>query len=103
MCSIRSHAMKHKIINTCLSCGYKWIREVFRPLRCPECRTRKWDREPVDKSKKLPVVIDVLPGEVKAYVFDKRTKRILKKAMRLNGWLTAEIRGDVVLVRNGKP
>ena len=29
----------------CLVCGYRWLpRTANRPVKCPECQSRKWDK-----------------------------------------------------------
>ncbi|MBO4502886.1 MAG: hypothetical protein J5707_04475 [Candidatus Methanomethylophilus sp.] len=31
--------------NICLRCGYTWLARAKKPLRCPNCKTTRWDRE----------------------------------------------------------
>jgi len=31
-------------IAECIRCGYKWIKRVHRPVTCPQCQSREWDK-----------------------------------------------------------
>lgn len=28
----------------CVRCGYKWLKRVHRPVTCPQCQSRDWDK-----------------------------------------------------------
>ena len=31
--------------NACLRCGYRWTARSSKPLRCPRCKSTRWDRD----------------------------------------------------------
>lgn len=33
--------------NICLRCGYTWLARAKKPLRCPNCKTTRWNKEVV--------------------------------------------------------
>ena len=33
--------------NICMRCGYTWSARSKKPLRCPHCKTTRWDKEVV--------------------------------------------------------
>jgi len=33
----------------CKKCGYEWESRVKKPKACPECKTRTWDKEKVER------------------------------------------------------
>ena len=50
----------------CVRCGYKWYkRSEGRPLTCPGCRSRRWDKEYIVAPD--PLRFDVLLGELWRY------------------------------------
>lgn len=28
----------------CVRCGYRWFKRVHRPVTCPQCQSRDWDK-----------------------------------------------------------
>ena len=28
---------------TCQRCGHEWLRRTDRPVRCPKCRSKRWE------------------------------------------------------------
>lgn len=28
----------------CVRCGYMWFKRVHRPVACPSCQSREWDK-----------------------------------------------------------
>jgi hypothetical protein len=94
---------KMYIIDTCLKCGHEWFRDFIKYKRCISCKCSNWDQYPVKKNVKKPLKIDVPVGVSKMYPFDKRTKTAITNAKKKNPWLVADVRGDVVIVRNDKP
>jgi predicted RNA-binding Zn-ribbon protein involved in translation (DUF1610 family) len=92
--------LKYEIIETCLKCGYKWIRQVAKPKKCPDCRSIVWYCFAGRKKAEDPIKIDVLPGQSMLYNFDKKTIREINKAQRKNPRLIAQARADGILVTN---
>lgn len=36
----------------CLHCGYHWLRRIDgRPVKCPQCQNRKWDKPRTETKK----------------------------------------------------
>ena len=91
---------KRKIIETCLHCGYKWIRQVIKPKKCPSCRSLIWFRPRIKIEAKKQLKIAVLPGQSMLYNIDKKTIRAVRKAQRKNPRLIAQARADGILVTN---
>lgn len=29
----------------CKECGYEWNSRVEKPIECPDCKSRNWDKE----------------------------------------------------------
>lgn len=95
--------VKCQIIETCLKCGYKWIRQVLKPKRCPDCRSTCWNKISIAKSRSTGLKIDIPAGESRIYPVDKKTKIAIASAKKKNPWLVVDVRCDVIIVRNGKP
>jgi len=37
----------------CLKCGWSWVKRTKgRPAACPQCKSRSWDKERKNKTKK---------------------------------------------------
>lgn len=37
-------------LNECVRCGYKWLPRIERrPKACPQCLSRRWDKEKVQR------------------------------------------------------
>lgn len=86
--------MKIEIVETCLRCGYKWIRKVKNPKKCPSCRSKKWNIISAECEKFVPIWKPLLPGESNIYVFDKKTKEMLFREIKKNPCLKAQARAD---------
>jgi primosomal protein N' len=91
---------KYKIIETCLKCGYKWIRQVKKPKQCPDCKSTVWHCFNGKRRSFISKEINILPGQSMLYNFDKSTMRMIKAAQRKNPRLIAQARADGVLVSN---
>ena len=54
---------------TCKKCGYEWEpRSATRPVSCPECKSRRWDREEKKAQAKVMELVDPRTGQMKCKV-----------------------------------
>lgn len=37
--------IKVKTMEECKRCGYKWYKRTARPVQCPQCGTKHWDKK----------------------------------------------------------
>jgi len=35
----------------CKQCGYVWVSRVEKPIRCPSCKSRRWNKKPKNLNK----------------------------------------------------
>ena len=45
----------------CKQCGYQWIPRIERPVACPSCNRRSWDKDPKQRAA-VPVVSVAVPS-----------------------------------------